>query len=358
MKGKPAGGLTYDRKLVFSPRHKSVLRLLKWFVALAVVQAVLVVAVGLYWLNRPLPLRLTTEPVLDVSIPAGTSARGVAQALVRSGVDTPEWMLYAWFRFSGEARAIKAGSYELPPETTPRSLLSMLVNGVQAVRRVTLVEGWNHRQVLQALQQAEHLRYDLPQSVSPTELMPALGLKAPHPEGRFFPDTYVYPKHATASSVLRQAAAAMDQRLADAWAQRQPGLPLRNPEEALILASIVEKETGAAQDRAMVAGVFVNRLRIGMRLQTDPTVIYGVGEGFEGRLRRRHLDTDTPYNTYTRAGLPPTPIAMPGWASLLAAVQPAATPAMYFVSRGDGTSQFSRTLQEHNEAVRRFILNR
>jgi UPF0755 protein len=335
-----------------------VLRLLKWAFAGATVCAVLAVAGGLYWLNRPLPLQLGQSDVLDVSIPAGTSARGVAQALVQSGVDTPEWLLFGWFRASGDARAIKAGSYEIRPDATPRTLLSMLVKGEQAVRRVTLVEGWNYRQVLQALQQAEHLRYDLPPVQSAQALMPALGLKAAHPEGRFFPDTYVYPKHATASSVLRQAATAMEQRLADAWAQRQPGLPLRNPEEALILASIVEKETGAAHDRALVAGVFVNRLRIGMRLQTDPTVIYGVGEDFEGRLRRRHLDTDTPYNTYTRAGLPPTPIAMPGWASLLAAVQPAATQAMYFVSRGDGTSQFSRTLDEHNQAVRRYILNR
>jgi len=150
----------------------------------------------------------------------------------------------------------------------------------------------------------------------------------------------------------------MDQRLAQAWGQRQPDLPLRSPDDALVLASIIEKETGLASDRADIAGVFINRLRIGMRLQTDPSVIYGLGEAYDGRLRRVDLDTDTPYNTYTRAGLPPTPIALPGMASLLAAVQPASTPAMYFVARGDGSSQFSRTLDEHNAAVRRFILNR
>jgi UPF0755 protein len=179
-----------------------------------------------------------------------------------------------------------------------------------------------------------------------------------HPEGRFFPDTYRVVKNASASSVLRQAARAMEQRLAQAWEQRDPSVPLQSPQEALILASIVEKETGRDSDRERVAGVFANRLRIGMRLQTDPTVIYGLGDKFDGNLRRIDLTTDTPYNTYTRAGLPPTPISLPGMASLMAAVQPARTNAMYFVARGDGTSQFSATLSEHNAAVRRFQLGR
>jgi UPF0755 protein len=197
------------------------------------------------------------------------------------------------------------------------------------------------------------LNQDL-EGLDPAEIMARIGYAGRHPEGRFFPDTYRMVKHATASSVLRQAAQAMDQRLAQAWAQRAPSSPLRTPEEALILASIVEKETGTESDRGLVAGVFSNRLRIGMRLQTDPTVIYGLGERFDGNLRRVDLETDNPYNTYTRAGLPPTPIAIPGWNSLLAAVQPAATPAMYFVARGDGSSQFSSTLDEHNAAVRRY----
>lgn len=188
--------------------------------------------------------------------------------------------------------------------------------------------------------------------------MKLIGREGQHPEGRFFPDTYVYPKHSSELDIWRQAAMAMDAKLAQAWAQREPGLPLANPEQALVLASIVEKETGLDAERAMVAGVFINRLRLGMRLQTDPSVIYGAGPDFEGRLRRKHLDTDTPYNTYTRAGLPPTPIAMPGWASLLAAVQPAQTPALYFVARGDGSSHFSATLDQHNQAVRRYILNK
>lgn len=331
-------------------------RLLKSLLWGGVLLALAGVAATLVWLHRPLPMNLRGEPVLDLVIEPGTSARGVARTLVASGVSQPEGLLFLWFRLSGQAHLIKAGSYELAPGTTPRELLGKLVRGEQAVRRVTLVEGWNYRQVLQALRNAEHLRYDLP--ADPGAVARAVGLAAGHPEGRFFPDTYVYPKHATASSVLRQAAVAMEQRLDEAWKQRARNVPLRTPEEALILASIVEKETGMASDRAQIAGVFANRLRIGMRLQTDPSVIYGLGESFDGRLRRRDLDTDTPYNTYTRAGLPPTPIAMPGMESLLAAVQPASTDAMYFVSRGDGSSQFSSTLDEHNAAVRRYILGR
>ena len=310
------------------------------------------------WLHRPLSLRLQGQPAVDVVIEPGMSAAEVADALVASGVDTSAWGLFLWFRLSGQSRALKAGSYEIAPGTTPTTLLDKLVRGEQAVRRLTLVEGWNVRQVLQAVRAAEHLIDDLPAGDDPVALARHLGLRVAHAEGRFFPDTYVYPKRTPASRVLRQAAAAMDTRLADAWARRQPGLPLRTPDEALILASIVEKETGLEADRAHVAAVFINRLRIGMRLQTDPAVIYGLGERFDGDLRRRDLVTDTPYNTYTRAGLPPTPIAMPGWNSLLAAVQPASSRALYFVARGDGSSAFSRTLDEHNRAVRRYQLQR
>jgi UPF0755 protein len=335
-----------------------VFRLLKWLLALVLVLAVgLAVAVG-SWLHRPMPLQLANEPVLDVVIAPGQSARGVARVLVTAGVQVPETWLFAWFRLSGQARAIQAGSYELAPGITPRGLLDKLVRGEQATRRLTLVEGWNLRQVLQAVRAADHLVDDLPPGHDAGRLAQALSLPVPHAEGRFFPDTYLYPKNGTASSVLRQAALAMEARLQEAWAQRAADLPLRTPQEALILASIVEKETGHPGDRDVIAGVFVNRLRIGMRLQTDPTVIYGLGESFDGNLRKRDLQTDTAYNTYTRAGLPPTPIAMPGMASLRAAVQPARMPALYFVSRGDGTSAFSRTLDEHNQAVRRYILQR
>ena len=331
--------------------------LARWslWVALAVLATATAVAL---WLHRPLPLRLAGQPYVDVVIQPGMSARQIAEHLVEAGVDTSAWGLFAWFRLSGQAHLLKAGSYEIEPGTTPRALLEQLVRGRQAVRRLTLVEGWNLRQVLQAVRTAEYLVDDLPPGDDPVALARHLGLPSGHAEGRFFPDTYIYPKRSTASRVLQQAAAAMDERLAQAWAQRQPNLPLRSPEEALILASIVEKETGDGSDRPLIAGVFINRLRIGMRLQSDPTVIYGLGERFDGNLRRRDLLTDTPYNTYTRAGLPPTPIAMPGWDALLATVQPASTRALYFVARGDGTSAFSQSLEEHNRAVRRYQLGR
>ena len=262
-------------------------------------------------------------------------------------------MLYAWFRVSGQDRLIKAGNYEIPVGTTPRELLQKLVRGEEALRAVTLVEGWTFRQVRQALAREEQLKPEtagLPEA----EIMQRLGRPGVAAEGRFFPDTYTYAKGSSDLAVLRRALHAMDKKLEAAWAQRAADTPLKSADEALTLASIVEKETGRASDRAQIAGVFTNRLRIGMLLQTDPTVIYGMGEKFDGNLRRRDLQTDTPWNTYTRAGLPPTPIAMPGKAALLAAVQPERTQALYFVSRGDGTSHFSPTLDEHNRAVNRY----
>jgi len=336
-----------------------VLRLLKWFLGLSIGAALVLAAAALWWLNRPLPMapQAASQGVVDVSIPAGSSARRVAQLVVRSGFETQPALLFLWFRLSGEGARIKAGAYEFGPGTTPMSLLDKMVRGEQALRRVTLVEGWTYWQVLQALRQAEHLKYDLPDD-SPQGIMQHLGLAARHPEGRFFPDTYVYPKNATASSVLKQAAAAMDKRLAQAWAQRDPAVPLKSLEEVLIMASIIEKETGRASDRPMISSVFHNRLRIGMPLQTDPTVIYGLGAAFDGNLKRIHLRTDHPWNTYTRNGLPPTPIALPGKAALLAAVQPAQSKALYFVARGDGSSQFSDDLNAHNEAVARYQLKR
>ncbi|WP_343067002.1 endolytic transglycosylase MltG [Hydrogenophaga aromaticivorans] len=331
---------------------KRLLFLLFWLPLLAIG---LVTGAAWWWLHEPLmlPADASAQTPVELNIQPGSSARVVAQAVTSAGVRVPTVLLYAWFRASGQGRSIKAGVYEVKPGATPRSLLDQLVRGEQALRSLTLVEGWNVREVLAAVRASPDLNQDI-DGLGMADIMARIGYAGRHPEGRFFPDTYRMVKHATASSVLRQAAQAMDQRLAEAWAQRAPDSPLRSPEEALILASIVEKETGAEVDRSMVAGVFSNRLRIGMRLQTDPTVIYGLGERFDGNLRRADLETDSPYNTYTRAGLPPTPIAMPGWNSLLAAVKPAATPAMYFVARGDGSSQFSATLDEHNLAVRRY----
>ena len=262
-------------------------------------------------------------------------------------------VLFLWFRLSGKDREIKAGNYEIPQGTSPYALLQKLVRGEEALRAVTLVEGWTFRQVRQALARAEQLKPDS-QGLSDADIMERLGRAGVPAEGRFFPDTYTYAKGSSDIAVLRRALHAMDRRLDAAWAQRAPDTPLQSADQALILASIVEKETGRAEDRAQIAGVFSNRLRVGMLLQTDPTVIYGLGEKFDGNLRRRDLTADTPYNTYTRAGLPPTPIAMPGKAALLAAVQPAPTKALYFVARGDGSSHFSSTLQDHNRAVNRY----
>jgi UPF0755 protein len=314
------------------------------------VVAVLLAGAAAWWLQAP--LTVTGESV-DLSIEPGTAPRAVAEAAVAAGVQTSPDLLYAWFRLSGQARQIKAGSYEITSGTSPRTLLSKLVRGEESLRSVTLVEGWTFRQVREALAKAEQLRPDSA-ALPPEAVMARLDRPGVPPEGRFFPDTYTYAKGSSDLAVLRRALRAMDRHLASAWAVRAADTPLRSADEALILASIVEKETGRASDRPQIAGVFVNRLRIGMMLQTDPTVIYGLGERFDGNLRRSDLRTDTPWNTYTRAGLPPTPIAMPGKASLLAAVQPAATKALYFVARGDGSSQFSASLDEHNRAVNRF----
>jgi UPF0755 protein len=262
-------------------------------------------------------------------------------------------LLYAWFRLSGQDRLIKAGSYEIETGTTPRSLLRKLVRGEESLRSVTLVEGWTFRQVRQALAGAPQLAADSA-ALSDEAIMQRLGRAGLPPEGRFFPDTYSYAKGSSDLKVLARALRSMDKHLAEAWGKRAPDTPLKSPEQALVLGSIVEKETGRAVDRPLIAGVFANRLRKGMLLQTDPTVIYGMGDRFDGNLRKKDLQTDTPWNTYTRAGLPPTPIAMPGRDALLAAVAPASTDALYFVARGDGTSEFSTSLDAHNRAVDKF----
>ena len=322
------------------------LRLFKLFLALATLS----VGGAAWWLNQPLTVN---AELLDLSIDPGTTVRGVAQAASDAGVQVDPALLYWWFRLSGEARQIKAGSYEIERGATPRSLLRKLVRGEEALRAVTLVEGWNFTQVRAALLKEELLTHDT-RGLAPDLIMNTLGKPGLAAEGRFYPDTYNYAKGSSDLAVLKRAMRAMDKRLEAAWNQRSVDTPLKTPEQALILASIVEKETGRASDRPMIAGVFTNRLRIGMMLQTDPTVIYGLGDAFDGNLRRRHLQADTPWNTYTRTGLPPTPIAMPGKAALLAAVQPAPTKALYFVSRGDGSSQFSASLEEHNRAVNKY----
>lgn len=326
------------------------------FLTAALAAALLLSGAAWWWLHEPMALRLSPgRQVVDLEIEPGISARGVATAVVAAGAEVPALLLQAWFQLSGQSRLIKAGSYELIPGTTPRRLLRMLVRGEEALKSVTLVEGWTFAQIRSALQKADQLAPDT-LGLTPEIIMEKLGRTGLHPEGRFFPDSYTYAKGSSDLAVLKRAAQAMDKRLAAAWALRSPDTPLKSPDEALILASIIEKETGKPADRAQIGGVFSNRLRIGMPLQTDPTVIYGMGEKFDGNLRKRDLQLDTPYNTYTRMGLPPTPIAMPGKAALLAAVQPAPTQALYFVSRNDGSgaSQFSASLDEHNRAVNQY----
>ena len=309
---------------------------------------------GWWWVNQPLQLRV---PVVDLSIEPGTSVRGVVQDAVSSGVATSPQLLYWWFRLSGEARLIKAGSYELQGDVSPRRLLSKLVRGEEALRAVTLVEGLTFKQFRQLLLKSEQLTPDT-KGLDASLIMQKLGRPGVAPEGRFYPDTYTYTKGSSDLAVLKRAMHAMDKHLEAAWQTRPANSLLKTPDDLLTLASIVEKETGLASDRPMIASVFTNRLRIGMMLQTDPTVIYGLGDRFDGNLRRRDLLEDTPWNTYTRAGLPPTPIAMPGKAALLAAAQPATSKALYFVAKGDGSSQFNDTLEAHNRAVAKYQLGK
>ncbi len=320
------------------------------FFSFIVVCLALAGGVAAWWLNDE--LRLGSDTV-DLSIEPGTPVRAVAQAVSDAGVRVNPAALYWWFRLSGQARQIRAGSYEIEAADTPRSLLRKLVRGEETLRAVTLVEGWTFAQVRAALAKADQLKPDSRQ-MPDYLIMKVLGKPDAHPEGRFFPDTYTYAKGSSDLALLQRAMRAMDKALQAAWSKRLPDTPLQTPEQALILASIVERETGRSSDRSLIAGVFSNRLRLGMMLQTDPSVIYGLGERFDGKLRRRDLQADTPWNTYTRAGLPATPIAMPGKPALMAAVQPAVTKALYFVARGDGSSEFSVSLQEHNRAVNKY----
>ena len=326
---------------------------MKWLgrlLLMVVAIAALASAWAWWWLDQPLEL---ATPTVELSIEPGTPPREVAQAWVNAGVQADGRLLYQWFRWSGQSRQIRAGSYEVHQGATPRELLAKMVRGDEVLEQLRLIEGWTFRQVRAALAKSPALKPSTA-ALSDAELMAALGQPGLAPEGRFFPDTYAYSRGVSDLTVLKRALKAMQKQLDLAWQGRSEGLPLKSADEALILASIVEKETGAAADRSLVASVFVNRLRIGMPLQTDPTVIYGLGTNFDGNLRKHHLQTDTPFNTYTRGGLPPTPIAMPGKASLQAALHPAQSKALYFVARGDGSSQFSEDLAAHNRAVNKY----
>ena len=303
-----------------------------------------------WWVLRPLPL---TASRVDLSIEPGQSVKTIANQTVMSGVDVSPSLLYYFFKFSGQSRYIRAGSYEISQATSAWQLLNKLVRGEENLKSLTLVEGWNWRQLRQAMDKSDYLKHDTV-SLSDEEIMSHLGKKGIAPEGRFYPDTYNFGKGSSDLDVLRRAAKSLDKHLEYAWNNRDLALPLKSADEALVLASIVEKETGLASDRRMIASVFHNRLRIQMPLQTDPTVIYGMGASFDGNLRRVDLKTDHPWNTYVHKGLPPTPIAMPGLAALQATLHPATSKALYFVARGNGSSQFSENLADHNAAVDRY----
>ncbi len=316
-------------------------------VLLAALAAVLIVA-G-YALT---PISLQAETV-DFSIMPGSSLRSAARQMNEAGVPTSPGMFELIARISRNHRSIKAGSYEISAGATPWELLRKVTAGDFSMMEVVFIEGWTVRQIRAALDAHASIRHDS-SGLSDAEIMSRLGATGIPAEGRFFPDTYLFGKGESDLSVLARAHRAMQKQLESAWSRRISDLPLADAKEALILASIVEKETGSPKERAQIAGVFINRLRIRMPLQTDPTVIYGIGPRFDGNLRKRDLLTDTPFNTYTRNGLPPHPIANPGAAALLAAVMPERTDALYFVARGDGTHHFSSTLDEHNRAVSRF----
>ena len=311
----------------------------------------LLLTAGLGWYALS-PVTLRTDPA-DFSIKPGSSVRHATRQIAESGVELNAWQFNLLGRLLGKAGAIKAGSYEVGRGITPLALLDKLTAGEVTQAEIAFIEGWTFRQMRAALDADPELRHDSA-ALGDAEIMTRLGAAGRSPEGLFFPDTYLLAKGASDLDILKRAYRTMDRQLQAAWQQRAPDLPYRSAYDALIMASVIEKETGQSTDRALIGGVFVNRLRIGMMLQTDPSVIYGLGDKFDGNLRKKDLLADTPHNTYTRTGLPPTPIAMPGQASLQAALNPAKTTALYFVARGDGSSEFSRTLAEHERAVAKY----
>jgi UPF0755 protein len=326
--------------------------------ALAVVLAAFAGVAGAvfvhHWLGTP--LAIGSEPV-TVEVAPGETLTGVARELEARGVLTHPRLLALYGRYTGADARMRAGEYSLAPGTSPRTLLQTFTSGALVQHSVTIVEGWTFRELRKALADEPTLEHTVT-GLADAEVMTRLGEEGRHPEGLFFPDTYLFGKGTRDIELLRHARERMRKELDQAWASRHQNLPLQDAYQALILASIVERETGLADERARIAGVFVERLRRGMRLQTDPTVIYGLGQKFDGNLRRADLERDGPYNTYTRTGLPPTPIALPGAAALRAAVQPDERGELYFVAsgRGDGAHVFSRTLAEHEAAVRQYLV--
>lgn len=337
---------------------KHITKLLLKFLILCVLAG----GVAAYWawheynLFVETPLNLPPEG-LAFEIPKGASVTSIARRLEsRQLISNARWLrLHA--RLHHEGTSIKAGEYKLKPGLTPASLLALFVSGKTADYTITLIEGWNFKQMMTKIEAHPILVHSL-DGLSGKDIMQKLGHTGEHPEGRFFPDTYRFPRGTTDLELLQRAYASMSKRLEKIWSARAQDIALKSPYEALIMASIVEKETGAAHERAEISGVFSRRLKKGMRLQTDPTVIYGMGDKYKGNIRRKDLRKDTPYNTYVHAGLPPTPICMPGADAIHAAVNPKSGKSLYFVARGDGTHQFSPSLKKHNAAVRKYQLKR
>ena len=301
------------------------------------------------------PIAFATSPV-RYTVPKGAGVRAVAAGLRAQGVDVSPTRLWLWYKLRGLDGRLKAGTYALAAPMTVDALLDKLVRGDVVLAEIRFIEGWTFRQMRDAIDAHPDLGHET-KGIDEAGLLERIGAKERRAEGLFFPDTYTFSPGVSDLEVYRQAYRKQQQALDAAWLARDPSLPYRTPYEALVMASIVEKETGRPQERDKVAAVFVNRLRRGMMLQSDPTTIYGLGERFDGNLRKRDLKADTDYNTYTRAGLPPTPIALPGKASIEAALKPADVPALYFVARGDGTSEFSNDLTSHNRAVSRYQRN-
>lgn len=327
---------------------------------LVIVLGIALVAGGVWmqyqdFLSTPIELG---EDSLLLEVERGTALRGLSEELTERGLLDHPYFFMAMAYLTDNVTRLKAGEFEIPNGVTPPQLLELLTSGKVVQRAFTFVEGWTYRDALAAVAKDERFETVLGEDPSGEMIMASLGHPGEHPEGRFFPETYHFSKGTSELEILRRSFDTMERVLKEEWGKREDGLPLKSPYEALILASIVEKETGLATERPTIAGVFIRRLNQGMMLQTDPTVIYGLGDAFDGDLTRAHLRGDTPYNTYVHQGLPPTPIALPGREAIHAVLHPEEGDSLYFVAKGDGSHHFSTTLKEHNEAVRRYQLGK
>nr|AGO87491.1 protein YceG-like protein [uncultured bacterium B19D1_C12D4_E9D6] len=339
------------------PEFRMFANLVKRLIVVLFVSGVAVAGTGYWYFQEALSKPLTFGESI-FTIKRGDTLSGISELLLQKGIIREPWSLRLLGRQQGNSNAIKAGEYELPETLTLREFYDRIVAGKgQVDMRVTIVEGWTFKLMRQALDGADKLVH-LTSGLRDEEVMQQLGYPGQHPEGRFYPDTYYYRSGDSDLNILKKAYSLMQKKLDEAWAQRTPEMLLDSPYEALILASIIEKETQLRDEQPEIAGVLMNRLKKGMRLQTDSTVIYGIGDAYNGDITRKHLKTDTPYNTYTRGGLIPTPISLPGEGSLLATVKPATTRNYYFVAKGGGRHHFSRTLKEHNAAVQKYIFGK